>query len=102
MPSRRLVPIKSEPELFLGTLEVRAVIRQPTVGLFSIRLREINHADRKYWERERRMACDNGSGPDSNPQCSGGVASISLRLTTVTQERLKIETAEFRAQAEQL
>lgn len=42
---------------------------------------------------ESRMACDNGAGPESNPQCSGGVASISLCLTTVTQERLKIEEA---------
>lgn len=44
------------------------------------------------------MACDNGAGSDSNRQCSGGVASISLRLTTVSQERLKIEMAEFRAE----
>lgn len=40
--------------------------------------------------------------PTQTPQCSGGVASISLCLTTVSQERLKIAKAEFPAQQKSL
>lgn len=41
--------------------------------------------------REWRITCDNGAGPDSNPQCGSGMASISSSLTNVSQGKVKIE-----------
>lgn len=39
------------------------------------------------------ITCDNGGGPDTNPQGGSGVTSISKSLTSVQQRKGKIEDA---------